>query len=42
MVAVNDAILKKSSALSYEEKVELRNHTILGVRLFTPQRTPSC
>jgi HD-GYP domain-containing protein (c-di-GMP phosphodiesterase class II) len=33
-VAVSDAILKKSSALSYDEKLQLRHHTILGARLF--------
>jgi len=33
-VAVSDVILKKSSALSYDEKLQLRHHTILGARLF--------
>jgi HD-GYP domain-containing protein (c-di-GMP phosphodiesterase class II) len=38
-VAVSDVILKKSSALSYDEKLQLRHHTILGARLF--KRTSS-
>jgi putative nucleotidyltransferase with HDIG domain len=33
-VAVSDAILRKSSELSYDEKVQMRHHTILGARLF--------
>jgi putative nucleotidyltransferase with HDIG domain len=33
-VAVSDVILKKSSELSYDEKMQLRHHTILGARLF--------
>jgi HD-GYP domain-containing protein (c-di-GMP phosphodiesterase class II) len=38
-VAVSDVILKKSSELSYDEKLQLRHHTILGARLF--KRTSS-
>ena len=33
-VAVSDVILRKVSALSYDEKLQLRHHTILGARLF--------
>ncbi len=33
-VAVSDAILRKASELSYDEKLQLRQHTILGARLF--------
>jgi HD-GYP domain-containing protein (c-di-GMP phosphodiesterase class II) len=38
-VAVSDVILKKASALSYDEKLQLRHHTVLGARLF--KRTSS-
>ncbi len=33
-VAVSDVILKKPSQLSYDEKVSMRMHTVLGSRLF--------
>jgi HD-GYP domain-containing protein (c-di-GMP phosphodiesterase class II) len=33
-VAVSDVILKKKEGLSYDEKLLLRHHTILGARLF--------
>ncbi len=33
-VAVSDIILKKPSSLSYDEKLAMRQHTILGARLF--------
>ena len=39
-VAVSDVILKKASELSYDEKVQLRHHTILGARLFTRKDSP--
>ncbi len=38
-VAVSDVILKKPSQLSYDEKLAMRQHTILGARLF--RRTTS-
>ncbi len=38
-VAVSDVILKKPSELSYDEKMQMRLHTVLGARLF--QRTNS-
>ncbi|MCX7038326.1 MAG: HD domain-containing protein, partial [Spirochaetes bacterium] len=33
-VAVSDVILKKPSSLSYDEKLAMRQHTVLGARLF--------
>jgi response regulator RpfG family c-di-GMP phosphodiesterase len=33
-VAVSDVILKKPSQLSYEEKLSMRMHTVMGARLF--------
>ena len=39
-VAVSDAILRKVSALSYDEKLQLRHHTILGARLFKRSNSP--
>jgi HD-GYP domain-containing protein (c-di-GMP phosphodiesterase class II) len=39
-VAVSDIILKKASALSYEEKLAVRHHTILGARLFKRTSSP--
>jgi putative nucleotidyltransferase with HDIG domain len=39
-VAVSDAILRKSSELSYDEKLQLRHHTILGARLFKRSNSP--
>ncbi len=33
-VAVSDVILKKTSGLTYDEKLSMRQHTILGARLF--------
>ncbi len=33
-VAVSDVILKKPSQLSYDEKLAMRMHTVLGTRLF--------
>jgi response regulator RpfG family c-di-GMP phosphodiesterase len=33
-VAVSDIILKKPSSLNYDEKLAMRQHTILGARLF--------
>jgi HD-GYP domain-containing protein (c-di-GMP phosphodiesterase class II) len=39
-VAVSDAILRKSSELSYDEKLQLRHHTILGARLFNRSSSP--
>jgi response regulator RpfG family c-di-GMP phosphodiesterase len=33
-VAVSDVILKKPGSLSYDEKLAMRQHTILGARLF--------
>jgi response regulator RpfG family c-di-GMP phosphodiesterase len=33
-VAVSDVILKKSGELSYDEKLKMREHTVLGARLF--------
>jgi putative nucleotidyltransferase with HDIG domain len=33
-VAVSDTILKKPSQLTYDEKMSMRNHTVLGARLF--------
>ncbi|MGA2378631.1 MAG: HD domain-containing phosphohydrolase [Spirochaetia bacterium] len=33
-VAVSDTILKKSGQLSYDEKLSMRLHTVLGARLF--------
>jgi response regulator RpfG family c-di-GMP phosphodiesterase len=33
-VAVSDVILKKPSSLSYDEKLLMRQHTVLGARLF--------
>ena len=33
-VAVSDVILKKTGSLSYDEKLSMRQHTILGARLF--------
>jgi response regulator RpfG family c-di-GMP phosphodiesterase len=39
-VAVSDAILRKASALSYDEKLQLRHHTILGARLFKRSNSP--
>ena len=38
-VAVSDVILKKPSQLTYDEKMSMRQHTILGARLF--KRTTS-
>jgi putative nucleotidyltransferase with HDIG domain len=38
-VAVSDVILKKPGQLSYDEKLSMRQHTILGARLF--RRTTS-
>ncbi|MGA2977363.1 MAG: HD domain-containing phosphohydrolase [Spirochaetia bacterium] len=38
-VAVSDVILKKPSLLTYDEKMSMRQHTILGARLF--KRTTS-
>jgi putative nucleotidyltransferase with HDIG domain len=38
-VAVSDIILKKPSQLTYEEKLAMRQHTVLGARLF--RRTTS-
>jgi response regulator RpfG family c-di-GMP phosphodiesterase len=38
-VAVSDIILKKPSQLSYDEKLVMRQHTVLGARLF--KRTTS-
>ncbi|MGA2477591.1 MAG: HD domain-containing phosphohydrolase [Spirochaetia bacterium] len=38
-VAVSDVILKKPSQLTYDEKMMMRQHTILGARLF--KRTTS-
>jgi putative nucleotidyltransferase with HDIG domain len=38
-VAVSDVILKKPGQLSYDEKMSMRQHTILGARLF--RRTTS-
>ncbi|HEY9595968.1 MAG TPA: HD domain-containing phosphohydrolase [Spirochaetia bacterium] len=38
-VAVSDTILKKPGQLSYDEKLSMRQHTILGARLF--RRTTS-
>jgi putative nucleotidyltransferase with HDIG domain len=38
-VAISDTILKKPSQLTYEEKMAMRQHTILGARLF--RRTTS-
>jgi putative nucleotidyltransferase with HDIG domain len=38
-VAVSDIILKKPSQLTYDEKMSMRQHTILGARLF--KRTTS-
>lgn len=38
-VAVSDVILKKPSQLTYEEKMAMRQHTVLGARLF--RRTTS-
>ena len=34
-VAVSDVILKKPATLTYDEKLAMRQHTILGARLFT-------
>jgi hypothetical protein len=39
-VAVSDAILRKASELSYDEKLQLRHHTILGARLFKRSSSP--
>jgi response regulator RpfG family c-di-GMP phosphodiesterase len=33
-VAVSDIILKKSGELSYDEKLKMKEHTVLGARLF--------
>jgi response regulator RpfG family c-di-GMP phosphodiesterase len=33
-IAVSDVILKKPSQLTYDEKLEMRQHTVLGARLF--------
>jgi response regulator RpfG family c-di-GMP phosphodiesterase len=33
-VAVSDLILKKKSSLNYDEKLDMRKHTVLGARLF--------
>jgi response regulator RpfG family c-di-GMP phosphodiesterase len=33
-VAVSDVILKKPGSLSYDEKLTMRQHTVLGARLF--------
>ena len=38
-VAVSDVILKKAGQLSYDEKISMKQHTILGARLF--RRTTS-
>ena len=38
-VAVSDVILKKPGELTYDEKLKMRQHTVLGARLF--QRTNS-
>ena len=38
-VAVSDVILKKPGQLSYDEKLSMRQHTVLGARLF--RRTTS-
>jgi HD-GYP domain-containing protein (c-di-GMP phosphodiesterase class II) len=39
-VAVSDLIFKKSSELSYDEKLQMRHHTILGARLFNRKDSP--
>jgi len=39
-VAVSDSILRKASELSYDEKLQLRHHTILGARLFKRSNSP--
>jgi HD-GYP domain-containing protein (c-di-GMP phosphodiesterase class II) len=39
-VGVSDPILKKTGSLSYDEKLLMRYHTILGARLFTPPSSP--
>jgi putative nucleotidyltransferase with HDIG domain len=38
-VAVSDVILKKPGSLTYDEKMKMREHTVLGARLF--KRTTS-
>ena len=38
-VAVSDVILKKAGQLSYDEKISMKHHTVLGARLF--RRTTS-
>jgi len=39
-IAVSDAILRKTGPLSYEEKLQVRCHTVYGARLFRHSSNP--
>ncbi len=39
-IAISDTILRKPAALTYEEKVQMRYHTVFGARLFRHSSNP--
>lgn len=39
-IAISDAILKKTGGLTYEERMQMRYHTVYGARLFKYSHSP--